>query len=209
MDASKTVNSAAVKPEEIGQEEDEEMRVLRSSAVTQKTTCVWTGRTCNMPRRRRDRKAASVEWNIPGKYGPHGELFFFLIQKEPATVRLSVPSSRLTSVPPSSLPSPFLFSADVLKKCALVALHPLCGKKEEAEKMDVMLLFWGTNGKWAAQRVQCGRVKAKLGRNTKLRPLLALVNAMWATMRCTSSGCMGLVARSLFSYRIGSWQRWH
>ena len=22
--------------------------------------------------------------NVPGKYGPHGELFFFLIQKEPA-----------------------------------------------------------------------------------------------------------------------------
>ena len=22
-------------------------------------------------------------WNVPGKYGPHGELFFFLIQKEP------------------------------------------------------------------------------------------------------------------------------
>ena len=27
----------------------------------------------------------SVEWNEPGKYGPNGELFFFLIQKEPAT----------------------------------------------------------------------------------------------------------------------------
>ena len=51
--------------------------------------------------------------------GPHGELFFFLIQKEPATV------------PGSETFSPFfnadirtrLFSADVLKKCALVALH--------------------------------------------------------------------------------------
>ena len=58
----------------------------------------------------------------------------------------------------------------------------------------------------AAQRVQCGRVKAKLGRETKMRPLAALVKAMCATMRCTSSGCMGL-ARSLFSCRIGSWQR--
>ena len=28
-------------------------------------------------------------------------------------------------------------------------------------------LVWGTNGKWAAQRVQCGRVTAKLGRRTK------------------------------------------
>ena len=32
------------------------------------------------------RRTASMEWNVPGKYGPHGELFFFLIQKEPATV---------------------------------------------------------------------------------------------------------------------------
>ena len=31
-------------------------------------------------------RTASMEWNAPGKYGPHGELFFFLIQKEPATV---------------------------------------------------------------------------------------------------------------------------
>ena len=29
-------------------------------------------------------RTASVEWNVPGKYGPHGELFFFLFEKEPA-----------------------------------------------------------------------------------------------------------------------------
>ena len=29
---------------------------------------------------------ASVEWNVPGKCGPHGELIFFLIKKEPATM---------------------------------------------------------------------------------------------------------------------------
>ena len=26
-------------------------------------------------------RTASMEWNVPGKYGPHGELFFSLIQK--------------------------------------------------------------------------------------------------------------------------------
>ena len=31
-------------------------------------------------------RTASMEWNVSGKYGPHGELFFFLIQKEPAIV---------------------------------------------------------------------------------------------------------------------------
>ena len=31
-------------------------------------------------------RTASMEWNVSGKYGPHSELFFFLIQKEPATM---------------------------------------------------------------------------------------------------------------------------
>ena len=30
-------------------------------------------------------RTASVEWHVPGKYGPHDELLFLLIQKEPAT----------------------------------------------------------------------------------------------------------------------------
>ena len=31
-------------------------------------------------------RAASVEWNVPGKYGPHGESFSFFMKKEPATM---------------------------------------------------------------------------------------------------------------------------
>ena len=31
-------------------------------------------------------RTVSMHWNVPGKYGPHGELFFFLIRMEPATV---------------------------------------------------------------------------------------------------------------------------
>ena len=27
-------------------------------------------------------RTASTHWNVPGKYGPHGELFFFLKKKE-------------------------------------------------------------------------------------------------------------------------------
>ena len=44
--------------------------------------------------------------------------------------------------------------------------------------------------KWAAQRVQSGRVKAKLGRKTKVCLPPHLVKATCAMMRCTSSGCM-------------------
>ena len=78
-----------------------------------------------------------------------------------------------------------LFSADVLKKCALIVWL----RKKEKTEMDVML--------------------AKLGRKTKVCLLVVLEKATWATMRCTSSGCMGLVTRSLFSCWIRSWQRWH
>ena len=99
-------------------------------------------------------RTASVEWNVPETYTPHGELFFFLIKKKPATM------------PGSETFSPFInadirtsfFTADVLKKCALVALHLIA---------DVTSLVWETNGRWAAHRVQCGRVKAKRCRKTK------------------------------------------
>ena len=111
-------------------------------------------------------RTASTVWNVPGKYWPHGELFFFLIQKEPAKVpdrdTLSSPSSMLTSVPP---PSPF--SSDLLKKCALVALHVMAEEGSRAPGL-------GTNGKWAAQKVHCGRVKANRGRKTKVCLLVAL-----------------------------------
>ena len=44
-----------------------------------------------------------------------------------------------------------------------------------------MSLVWGTNGKWAVQRVQCRRVETKLGRKVCLP--MALEKATWATMR--------------------------
>ena len=31
-------------------------------------------------------RTASMERNVPGMHGPHGELFFLMIQKEPATM---------------------------------------------------------------------------------------------------------------------------
>ena len=45
--------------------------------------------------------------------------------------------------------------------------------------MDFKFPVWGTNGGWVAQRVQCGRVKAKHGRKTKVCLLAAFVTAMW------------------------------
>ena len=40
----------------------------------------------------------SAQWNVPGRYGPYGELFFFLLEKEPMVLRELVrvgPASQL------------------------------------------------------------------------------------------------------------------
>ena len=139
-------------------------------------------------------RTASVEWNVAGKYGPHGELFFFLIQKEPA----SMPGSETFSPLLNADIRTSFSSADVLKKCALIALHLIAAEGRGGEDGCHSPDLEGTNGSWAAQRVQCGRVKAKLGQRTKACLQVTLGKAMCATNRCMSLGCMGLVARSLF-----------
>ena len=59
-------------------------------------------------------RTASMEWNVPGKYGPHGELFFILIQKELATVPVSETFSPFFNADIRIL----LFSADPQEVCA-------------------------------------------------------------------------------------------
>ena len=61
-----------------------------------------------------------MEWNVPGKYGPEGELFFFLMQQEPATMPGSETLRFYCAAADIRTPC---FSAEVLKKCALIALH--------------------------------------------------------------------------------------
>ena len=60
-------------------------------------------------------RTTSTHWNPPGKCGLHGELFFFLIQKEPVVASNEV------------LPNP-LVSAETLKACALIGLHHLAAE---------------------------------------------------------------------------------
>ena len=54
-------------------------------------------------------RTASTHWNVPKKYGPHGELFLFLLKKEPLVL------SELVEFGPS-------FSAETVKG-ALIGLH--------------------------------------------------------------------------------------
>ena len=57
-------------------------------------------------------RTASTHWNAPGKYGPHGELFFFLLKTEPVVL------SEVVEFGPSS-------SAETVKACTLVGLRML------------------------------------------------------------------------------------
>ena len=71
--------------------------------------------------------------HVPGKYGPHDEPFFFLIQKEPATV----PVSETFSPSINADIRISLFSADVLKKCELIALYVIAEERREGNGCHV------------------------------------------------------------------------
>ena len=55
-------------------------------------------------------RTTSSQWNVPGRYGPYGELFFFLLQKEPMVIR------ELVRFGPS-------IPVEAVKACAMVGLH--------------------------------------------------------------------------------------
>ena len=146
-------------------------------------------------------RTASMDWTVPGKYGPRGELFFFLIQKEEQSI-----------APNNETFSPFInlgirftcFSADVLKKCALIALYVMSEEAVSGDGFQVLEL-----GEVWKMACQSSPVWERFGRKTKMCLQVALGKGMCATMRCTSLGCMDPVTRSLFCCRIGTCQRWH
>ena len=63
----------------------------------------------------------STHWNVPGKYLPYGELFFFLLKKEPMVLR------ELVRFGPS-------IPVEAVKACALVGLHMMT--EEDPWRMD-------------------------------------------------------------------------
>ena len=59
-------------------------------------------------------RTASTQWNVPGRYGPYGELFFFLLEKEPMVLR------ELSRLKPSIRPHGELLLLLMQKKPAFV-----------------------------------------------------------------------------------------
>ena len=66
-------------------------------------------------------RATSSQWNVPGRYGPHGELFFLLWKKEPRVF------SELVLFGPS-------IPVETVQACALIGLHMLA--EENAWRSD-------------------------------------------------------------------------
>ena len=59
-------------------------------------------------------RTTSTQWNVPGRYGPSGELFFFLLEKEPMVLR------ELIRLGPSIQPHGELLLLLMQKKLAFV-----------------------------------------------------------------------------------------
>ena len=86
-------------------------------------------------------RATSSQWNVPGRYGPYGELFFFLLKKEQTVLR------KLVRLGPSIL-------VEAVKACALVGLYIMA--EEDSWQMDSDSSFsWSSssennvgNGAW-------------------------------------------------------------
>ena len=146
-------------------------------------------------------RTASVGWNVPGKYGPHGGLFFFLIQKEPA----SMPGKETVCL---------VFNVDIRTSSLLMSSRSVCllpcassRKKEEAGKMGVMLIQ-GMYVSWVFQRFQREKVRAKPGQKTSMSSSDSRKQSVQRSAACHWVVLACLMTR-LCSWRIGSWQTWH
>ena len=77
------------------------------------------------------RTAAGV-WNVAKKYGPYGELFFFLKRKEPVFDREAVDFGSCVS-------------AEALKACALIGLHMIA---DEVTSLSLNGIFLELGNRW-------------------------------------------------------------
>ena len=83
-------------------------------------------------------RTASTHWNVPRKYGPHGELFSFLLEKGRTVL------SELIEFGPC-------ISAEPAKACALIGLHMMAEENALRSDSDSSLDF-GTCGGTTAQK---------------------------------------------------------
>ena len=72
-------------------------------------------------------RTVSMEWNMPGKCGPHGVLLFFLIQKKPAIVPATILSTSSVQGWEESLVSEATESSSVQHTHTFHIIRPVMG----------------------------------------------------------------------------------
>ena len=126
-------------------------------------------------------RTTSTQWNVPRRYGPHGELFFFLQEKEPMVLR------------ERSLPGPSIRPHGEL-------LFLLMQKKPSfVPDSEAFNSYIGT-----AFQSQSWRVNERL-RKTSRQTVRAKTTLVLP--RCLSSGHMDLATQLPASCKTGRWQR--
>ena len=114
---------------------DKALRCLQNSGGSDfRWPVLASFKVCGRSRSGRAFGSTRIRWTVclrtaSMKYGPHGKLFSFLIQKEPATMLGSETFSAFFNADIRTS----LFSADVLKNCALIAMHIIEEEREGRE----------------------------------------------------------------------------
>ena len=136
-------------------------------------------------------RTASTHCDVPKKYGPHGGLLFFLIEKAQVVASDEV------------LPNPYV-SAEALEACALIGLHLLAADYEvgssgsQSPDPGDLWKHGVQNARFGAARVpQVSPLvtKRSMGTTTSAGPLQSL-------------GRIGQVKWKRSFKRIGSWGEW-
>ena len=128
-------------------------------------------------------RTASTHWNVPGKYGPHGELFFFLIKKEQVVASSEV------------LPNPCV-SAETLKACALNGLHLLATEGEDGSS--------GRQSPDSCPESPCDVTTLSHGQKAKAL-LLSSANTTWPL---TVMGPRPVSGRDFSAWKTRNWRGW-
>ena len=132
------------------------------------------------------RTAASV-WNVAKKYGPYGELFFFLIKNEPVFDREAVDFG-------SCVP------AEALKACALIGLHMI------GDEVTSLSLFSGVGrgGGMSVQGILCGKATFVVGQKASAHLSVRCTNMKLKVSLLKSLGRTGQAKWLLSFLRSGS-----
>ena len=86
-------------------------------------------------------RIASTHWNVPGKYGPHGELFFFLLKKEPMVLGELIECKPCTS-------------AERVNACAFIDWH-MMAEEMPFGRTGTLLPIWETCGRYGCPKKPC------------------------------------------------------